>query len=115
MCLGVWDHSAITVTFDTNQGGTNYTETKFGGNLTATVTVDTAGVDRGIPDIDLQIEFPNGDTEDITLTGTHTPTTVATAIRDKINADSNWATVTTTNTNVRAKAAAVGVQSNNLM
>ena len=107
------DHSAITVSFDTISGGTVYTETKFGGNLTATVTVDTDGVDNGIPDIDLQINYPNGDTDTITITGTHTPTTVATQIRNTINADSNWSTLTTTATNVRTKAAAVGVQSTN--
>ena len=107
------DHSAITVSFDTIHSGTTYTETKFGGDLTATVTVDTAGVDRSIPDITLQITFPNGDTEDVVLTGTHTSTTVATAIRNKIDANSNWSKITTTATNVRAKAAAVGVQSNN--
>ena len=107
------DHSTITVSFDTIHSGTIYTETKFGGNLTATVTVDTDGVDNSIPDIDLQINYPNGDTDSITLTGTHTPTTVATEIRNTINADSNWSTLTTTATNIRAKAAAVGVQSTN--
>ena len=106
------DHSALTIAFATDYQGTGYTETEFGGNLTASVTVDTTGVDNSIPQPTLTLTFPDGTTSAKVLSGTQTQATVVTAVDDLISASSDWNTVTGVGL-VTATAAAVGVVSNN--
>ena len=64
------NHSALTIAFATSYSGTGYTETTFGGNLTASVTVDTQGVDNSTPIPTMTITFPDGGTSSTTLSGT---------------------------------------------
>jgi hypothetical protein len=106
------NHSALTINFETSYSGTTYTETKFGGNLTSTVTVDTAGVNNSTPIPTLTVTFPNGDTSSVGLAGTHTNSTVATEINTLVTANSNWSSTAASNV-VTATAAVVGPESNN--
>jgi len=106
------NHSALTIAFATSYGGTAYTETTFGGNLTDSVTVVTTGVNNGIPIPNMTITFPDGGTSSTPLGGTQSRATVVTAVSNLINADSDWSTTTGTGL-VTATAAAVGVQTNN--
>jgi len=106
------NHSALTIAFATSYGGTAYTETTFGGNLTDSVSVVTTGVDNSIPQPVLTVTFPDGGTSSTILSGTQSRATVVTAVSTLINADSDWSTTTGTGL-VTATAAAVGVISNN--
>ena len=106
------NHSALTINFETSQGGNTYTETEFGGNLTDTITVVTPGVSNSTPIPTLTVNFPNGDSSSVDLKGTHTNATVATEINTLVTANANWSSTVATNV-VTATAAAVGVQSNN--
>ena len=106
------NNSALTITFKTTYASTDYSETTFGGNLTASVAVVTAGVNNGIPKPVLTVTFPNGATASEILSGTETRTTVNATVSSLINANSGWSTVTGTNI-VTATAAAIGVITNN--
>jgi len=106
------NHSALTIAFATSYGGTAYTETTFGGNLTDSVTVVTTGVNNNIPIPNMTVTFPDGGTSSTPLPGTQSRATVVTAVSNLINADSDWSTTTGTGL-VTATAAAVGVQTNN--
>ena len=106
------NHSALTINFETSQGGNTYTETEFGGNLTDTITVVTQGVSNNLSIPTLTVNFPNGDSSSVILNGTHTNATVASEINTLITANANWSSTVATNV-VTATAAAVGVQSNN--
>ena len=106
------DHSALTIAFSTSYAGTTYTETEFGGNLTASVNVVTTGVDNSIPQPTLTVTFPDGTTGSEVLDGTQTRATVVTAVSNIISASSDWNTTTGVGL-VTATANAVGVVSNN--
>lgn len=106
------NHSTLAIAFSTSYGGTNYTETTFGGNLTDSVTVVTQGVNNNIPIPTMTITFPDGGTSVTKLPGTQSRATVVTAVNNLINADSDWSTTSSTGL-VTATAAAVGVQANN--
>ena len=106
------NNSTLTVTFKTTYISTDYSETTFGGNLTASVSVVTAGVNNNMPKPVLTITFPNGSVSSEVLSGTETRATVNTTVSSLINANSGFSTVTGTNI-VTATSAAVGVISNN--
>ena len=106
------NNSALTITFKTTYISTDYSETTFGGNLTASVVVVTAGVNNGIPKPVLTVTFPDGTTSSEILTGTETRATVNATVSSLINANSGWSTVTGTNI-VTATAAAIGIINNN--
>ena len=102
------NHSALTIAFATSYGGTAYTETTFGGNLTDSVTVVTTGVNNNIPIPNMTVTFPDGTTSSTPLPGTQTRATVVTAVSNLINANSGWSTATGTGL-VTATSATVGV------
>jgi hypothetical protein len=106
------DHSALSIAFATDYQGTGYTETTFGGNLTASTNVVTTGVDNSIPQPVLTVTFPDSTTSTTILSGTHTRATVVTAVSTLINANSGWSTTTGTGL-VTATAATVGIDANN--
>lgn len=106
------NHSALSIAFSTSYGGTNYTETQFGGNLSESVTVVTQGVNNSIPIPTLTVTFPDGTTNSTPLPGTQTRATVVTAISNIINGNSSWSTTTGTGL-VTVTAAAVGIVTNN--
>ena len=106
------NNSALTVTFATDYLGTPYSETTFGGNLTAVVTVVTTGVNNSIPIPVMTVTFPNATTSSVILDGTQTQTTVVAALSTLINANASWSTTTGTGL-VTATAAAVGIVTNN--
>jgi len=106
------NHSALTITFKTTYGGTDYTETTFGGDVTSSVNVVTPGVDRSIPPITMTLTFPAGNTAVKVLEGTFSRANIVTEIDTLVDADNNWTGATSTGL-VTATAGAVGVQSNN--
>jgi len=106
------NHSALTITFKTTYGGTDYTETTFGGDVTSSVNVVTPGVDRSIPPITMTLTFPAGNTAVKILEGTFSRANIVTEIDTLVDADNNWTGATSTGL-VTATAGAVGVQSNN--
>ena len=106
------NYGALTIAFSTAYGGTSYTETTFGGNLTSNVSVVTTGVDNNTPQPLLSVLFPDGFATHVILSGTQTRATVVTALSTLINADADWSTGTSTGL-VTATAAAVGLQSAN--
>ena len=106
------NYGALTIAFSTTYGGTSYTETTFGGNLTSNVSVVTTGVDNNTPQPLLSVLFPDGFATHVILSGTQTRATVVTALSTLINADADWSTGTSTGL-VTATAAAVGLQSAN--
>ena len=106
------NYGALTIAFSTTYGGTSYTETTFGGNLTSNVSVVTTGVDNNTPQPLLSVLFPDGFATHVILTGTQTRASVVTALSTLINADVDWSTSTSTGL-VTATAAAVGLQSAN--
>ena len=107
------NYGALTIAFSTAYGGTSYTETTFGGNLTSNISVVTTGVDNNTPQPLMTVSFPDGTTTgSVILTGTQSRASVVTALSTLINANANWATSTGTGL-VTANAAAVGVQSSN--
>jgi len=106
------NHNAITVSFKTTQGGTDYTETEFGGNLSESVSVVTAGVDNSIPVITLTVTFPDSTTSNVLLDGTYDRAAIVTQVSTLINAASGWSTATATGL-VTATAATIGVVTNN--
>jgi len=106
------NHSALTITFKTSYGGTDYTETTFGGDVTSSVSVVTAGVDRSIPPITMTLTFPAGNTAVKILEGTFSRANIVTEIDTLVDADNNWTGATGTGL-VTATASAIGVQSNN--
>jgi len=106
------DHSALTISFATSYLGTGYTETEFGGDLTASVAVVTTGVDNSIPPPLLTLTFPDGTTSTEVLDGTQTRATVVSAVSTLISASSDWNTTTGVGL-VTATADAVGVVANN--
>jgi hypothetical protein len=106
------NHSALNVTFKTIYGGVDYPETKFGGNLTSSVTVVTTGVNNSLPPVTMTLTFPAGNTSSKYLEGTFSRANIVTEINTLVSADSNWTGATSTGL-VTATAGAVGVQSNN--
>lgn len=107
------NYGALTIAFSTAYGGTSYTETTFGGNLTANVSVVTTGVDNSQPQPLMTVSFPDGTTTDsVILTGTQTRATVVAAVSTIINSNADWSTTTGTGL-VTATAAAIGLQSSN--
>lgn len=106
------NHSALTIAFSTSHGGTAYTETQFGGNLTDSVTVVTTGVNNNIPIPNMTVTFPDGTTGSTPLPGTQSRASVVTAISTIINANAGFSTSTGTGL-VTATAAAVGIVTNN--
>lgn len=106
------NHSALTISFATNYLGTSYTETEFGGDLTASVSVVTTGVDNNIPQPLLTLTFPDGTTSSEVLDGTQTRATVVSTVNTLISANSNFTTTTGVGI-VTATATSVGVLNNN--
>ena len=82
------NHNPITVTFLTSSGGTNYSETAFGGNLNSSVTVSTAGVDNSQNVITLTVTFPDASTQSKILDGQFTRANIVTEVAGLINAGS---------------------------
>ena len=106
------NHNPITITFKTSQGGTDYTETEFGGNLNSSVSVVTAGVDNSQNIITLTTTFPDGSTQSKILDGTFTRANIVTEVAGLINAGSGFTTATATGL-VTATSSTVGVVTNN--
>ena len=106
------NHNPITITFKTTQGGTDYTETEFGGNLNSSVSVVTAGVDNSQNVITLTTTFPDGSTQSKILDGTFTRANIVTEVAGLINAGSGFTTATATGL-VTATSSTVGVLTNN--
>jgi hypothetical protein len=106
------DHSALTITFKTAYSGTDYAETTFGGNVSSTVNVTTAGVNRSIPPVTMTLTFPAGNTSLKYLEGVFSRANIVTELDTLIDADSNWTGATGTGI-VTATAGAIGVQTNN--
>ena len=106
------NHNPITITFKTSQGGTDYTETEFGGNLSSSVSVVTAGVDNSQNVITLTTTFPDGSTQSKILDGTFTRANIVTEVAGLINAGSGFTTATATGL-VTATSSTVGVLTNN--
>jgi hypothetical protein len=106
------DHSTLTIAFKTAYGGTDYTETTFGGDVSSTVNVTTTGVDRSIPPVTMTLTFPAGNTSLKYLEGVFSRANIVTELDTIIDADSNWTGVTGTGI-VTATAGAIGVQTNN--
>ena len=106
------NHNAITITFKTTHGGTDYTETEFGGNLNSSVSVVTAGVDNSQDLITLTVTFPDGTTSSKVLDGTFSRANIVTEVSTLINAASGWSTATSTGL-VTATAATEGIITNN--
>ena len=106
------NHNPITVTFLTSSGGTNYSETAFGGNLNSSVTVSTAGVDNSQNVITLTVTFPDASTQSKILDGQFTRANIVSEVAGLINAGSGFTTATSTGL-VTATASAVGIITNN--
>ena len=106
------DHSPLTITFKTSYEGTDYAETTFGGNVSSTVNVTTAGVNRSIPPVTMTLTFPAGNTSFKYLEGTFSRANIVTEIDALTDADSNWIGSTGTGL-VTANAGAIGVQTSN--
>jgi len=107
------DHSALTIAFKTIYDETDYSETQFGGNLSSTVSVVTAGVDRSVPLQVLTVTFPDGTTSQKTLEGTFTRAQMTAEYNTLANANSGWNTVTDGTSVVTATAATIGIISAN--
>jgi len=106
------NHSNLTISFKTTYQGTDYTETTFGGDVTSTVNVVTAGIDTNIPPITMTVTFPDQSTSAKILEGTFSRANIVSEINTLVSASPNWTTTTGTGL-ITATAAAVGVQSNN--
>ena len=106
------NHNAITITFKTTHGGTDYTETEFGGNLNSSVSVVTAGVDNSQDLVTLTVTFPDSTTSSKVLDGTFSRANIVTEVSTLINAASGWSTATSTGL-VTATAATEGIITNN--
>ena len=106
------NHSPLTLAFSTSFGGTTYGETQFGGDLTGSSTVITAGVTNDTPIILMSLKFPNTTILATALTGVVNRASVVTALDTLIDANAGWTGATGTGI-VTATASAVGVDSNN--
>ena len=106
------NHNNITISYKTTHDGTDYTETEFGGNLSDSISVATAGVDNSQKLITLTVTFPDGTTSSKVLDGTFSRANIVTEVSTLINAASGWSTATATGL-VTATASTVGVITNN--
>ena len=106
------NHSPLTIAFKTTHSGTDYSETTFGGNVSSTVSVTTAGVNRNIPPVTMTLTFPVGNTSFKYLEGTFSRANIVTELATLVDADSNWTGSTATGV-VTANAGAIGVQTSN--
>jgi len=106
------NHNNITISYKTTYDSTDYGETDFGGNLSDSISVATAGVDNSQDLITLTVTFPDATTSSVLLDGTFDRAGIVTQVNNLISAHNGWNTATSTGL-VTATAAAVGVISNN--
>ena len=106
------NHSPLTLAFSTSFGGTTYSETQFGGDLTGSSTVITAGAFNDAPKVTMTLTFPAGNASVKILGGTFSRANIVTELAALTDADSNWIGSTGTGL-VTANAGAIGVQTSN--
>jgi len=103
------EHSPFIITFKTVYSGTDYSETEFGGNITASNS-RTIGVDNNLVAPTLTINWPDGITTDsYVLQGTQSDFSVISLISSAINnsSNTNWSAGAAGNT-ITLLADAVG-------